>query len=152
MQEQCLLLYVLYLQCSLLSLLPIVWDLKLLFQCSSLVWRTHLHYPHVRAPAAFSKKMAATAFHWEVSLSLFKYFSCKNTYRSSSYIVRTPVADHWKRYSCNSQIWAVLITQELRNFDAERESNCQFTDGVKQQYSRVSPSLWFWICALKWIF
>lgn len=51
------------------------------------VW-TCLHYLHERAPAVFSEKMVAIAFHCEAVFLCFKYFSGKNIYKSSSYTVR----------------------------------------------------------------
>ena len=90
----------------------------------------------------FQRKWLQLHFTGKSIFLYFKYFSCDNTYRSSSYIVRkTPVTDYREGNPYNTQIWAVLNMQILRNFEAEHESNCQATDMIKQQYSRLFPSL-----------
>jgi len=149
MQEWYLLLYVLYVLCSLPPYLSIVWDLKLLFQCFSRFEELTSMIPMKGLQLCSQRTWLQLHFTGKSTFPLFKYFSCKNTYKFSSYIVRkTSVTAYWEGNPCKTPIWAVLNVQVLANFEIEHENNCQLTDRVKKKYSRFFLFLWFWICTL----
>lgn len=110
MQEWYLLLYILHLPWSFQVSLSVVWDLKPLFQCSSQCVEFTSIISMKRLQLCFRRKWLQLHFTGKSVFLCFKYFSCENTYRSSSYIVRkTPV----------------LNMQILKNIEAEHESNWQ---------------------------